>query len=63
MKNRELRNAIKESGIKHWQIADALKITEGTFCKMLRYELKPTEREMILQTVSELKQAAEKECE
>ena len=39
MKNQDIRNEINESGLKLWQIAEALGITDGTFSRKLRKEL------------------------
>lgn len=39
MDNIEIREAIKESGFKHWQIADMIGVADTTFCRMLRREL------------------------
>ena len=39
MKNQDIRHEIRESGLKLWQIAEALVITDGTFSRKLRKEL------------------------
>lgn len=39
MCNLDVREAIKNAGVYHYQVAEALGISEGTFCKMLRKEL------------------------
>ena len=48
MNNIEIREAIKESGFKHWQIADMIGIADTTFCRMLRRELPEDKKQEIL---------------
>lgn len=51
MINYELRKAIKESGFKHWQVADMLNVSEATFVRKLRRELSIAEKEKILNAI------------
>ena len=51
MINYELRKAIKESGFKHWQVADMLNVSEATFVRKLRRELSVPEKEKILNII------------
>jgi len=37
--NKEIREQIKALGLFHWQVADAIGISEHRFCQWLRYEL------------------------
>ncbi len=39
MCNLDIRSEIKASGVFHWQVAEALGVSEVTFCRMLRREL------------------------
>ena len=48
MNNIEIREAIKESGFKHWQIADMIGIADTTFCRMLRRDLPEDKKQEIL---------------
>ena len=48
MNNIEIRKSIKESGFKHWQIADMIGIADTTFCRMLRRELPEDKKQEIL---------------
>lgn len=45
VKNIKLREAIKRSGVRHWQVAEALGVGESTFGRMLRREL-PYEKKL-----------------
>ena len=60
MKNIDIRQEAKARGVKHWQIADKLEISEFYLCRKLRHELPLKEREAILEAINEIaKEAAE----
>lgn len=48
MQNLEIRQAILESGVKQWQIAEKLGISESSFSKLLRKELSGEKKKEIL---------------
>ena len=54
MKNIEIRNQLKETKIKHWQLAEKLGIADTTLCRKLRKELPEREKESILNAIEEL---------
>lgn len=54
MRNQEIRQAAKEKGVRHWQIAAALNVHETTFVKHMRSELPQDERKKILAIIEEL---------
>lgn len=51
MKNIEIRNALKEAGIKHWELAELLNISESTMCVRLRKELSDDEKHRIISII------------
>lgn len=55
MNNIEIRKAIKESGFKHWQIADIIGVADTTFCRMLRRELPEDRKQEILTAIQAAK--------
>ena len=55
MNNIEIREAIKESGLRHWQIADMTGVADTTFCRMLRRELPEDKKQEILTTIQRAK--------
>ena len=57
--NLEIRKAANDSGVRLWEIAMRLGITDGNFSRRLRSEFSIEERERVLQIVREI--AAEKE--
>lgn len=58
MTNQEIRQTAKNAGIKLWQIADKLGITDGNFSRKLRHELAEPEKQKILDIIAELAQGA-----
>lgn len=58
MNNQEIRRKAKETGVKLWQIADKLGITDVTFSKKLRHELAEDEKARILNIIAELAKGA-----
>lgn len=52
--NKEIRREIGARGLKQWQVADALGISEATLSKKLRKELPNDEKEKILAVIEEL---------
>lgn len=54
MKNMDIRLAAASSGVKLWQIADALGMTDGNFSRKLRKELPQEEKQMILEIIERI---------
>lgn len=54
IKNQEIRSAVKEAGIKMWQLADEVGIADTTLCRRLRHELSEAEKAHILEAISRL---------
>lgn len=52
--NMKIREKAKNSGVRLWQIADALGIQESMFSKRLRNELPEDEQERILAIIDKL---------
>lgn len=59
VKNQDIRDAAKKSGIKLWQIAEKLGIWDATLSRKLRKELPQEEKEKIFGIISELSKEAE----
>lgn len=53
--NADIREAIKAAGLKNWQIAEALKISENTLSRRMRHELAAGEKKQILEIIQDLK--------
>ena len=59
--NMEIRSNAKASGVRLWEVAEAIGITDGMFSRKLRRELPEAERRKILDIVADL--ARKKEAE
>lgn len=57
MANQDIRNEAKKAGVKFWQIADKLGISEPTITRLMRRELNVEKKEEILKIIAELKGA------
>ena len=55
-KNIDIRVAILEAKLKHYEIAEELGIHEFAFSRKLRYELTADEKQKILNVIEKLKQ-------
>ncbi len=55
MKNADIREEVKNAGLKLWQIADKLGITDASFSRKLRKELNAEEKARIRAIIAELK--------
>lgn len=54
MKNVEIRAAYMAHGIKQWELAKELGLSETHFSRKLRHELPPEEKECILAAIEKL---------
>ncbi len=54
MNNTDIRKYAKTHGVRLWQIADELGISEITMSRKLRYELSEDEKQKILEIINEL---------
>ena len=55
MSNQDVRKAIKQSGLTHWQVAEAFGVAETTFCRMLRRELSDDKKQRVYEAIETLK--------
>lgn len=56
MCNRVIKEKAREAGVRLWQIAEELGITDGTFSRKLRRELPEAEKERIFSIIEALKE-------
>lgn len=52
--NLDIRAAAKSAGVKLWEIADKLGITDSNFSRKLRHELPQVEKERIFSIIEEI---------
>ncbi len=56
--NQTVRDAAKRNGVKHWQIAEHLGISEPTIVRWLRLPLSPEKEQAILEAIKALSKEA-----
>jgi predicted XRE-type DNA-binding protein len=54
MANNDIRETIKQSALKQWQVAERFGLNEGNFSRLLRRELKPSQKTQILEIIKDL---------
>lgn len=54
MSNTDIRAEIMAAGLRHWQIAEHLGVSESWLCRKLRHELPEDEKEKIRSVIKEL---------
>lgn len=57
--NSDIRNEAKSHGIKHWQIAEKIGVSDQTIMRWLRVPLSDERKRMIIEAIEEL---AKGEC-
>ena len=57
-KNSDIRNEARKAGVKLWQIAERLNITDSTFSRKLRRELTVDEKAAIIAIINEIRGGA-----
>lgn len=56
IKNCDIRDAASKNGVKLWQIATQLNISDGNFSRKLRKEFSEAEKERIFEIINRLAQ-------
>lgn len=51
MANADIREAIRNAGVKHWQVAYALNVDESTLCRRLRRELSDDQKKAVFEAI------------
>lgn len=54
MKNKQIRDELKLKGVKQWELAEALGVSEFTFTRWLRKEVSETRRNELIEIISKL---------
>lgn len=64
MENIEIRNEAAKNGLRLWEVAEALGITDSTFSRKLRRELPSEQRDHILRMIGKIaERRAEREAD
>lgn len=59
--NKDIRKAVKESGITLWRLAEKIGIADSTLSVRLRHELSPADKELYMKAIKEAAEEMEKE--
>ena len=59
MNNLHIRKAIKEAGVRHYEVADALEISEATMVKLLRRQLDEKTNSRVLSAIEKARRRKE----
>ena len=59
-KNEEIKSALKEAGLKQWELAEKIGVGETTLSRWMRTELPAEKKQKMLQVIEDYD--AEKEC-
>ena len=49
--NSDVHNKIQKSGVRYWQVANALGLSDGHFSRKLRFELTTEEKVTVLEAI------------
>ncbi len=55
MANQDIKNEIKKSGLKQWEVAAELGFADSNFSRLLRFELQPEKKERIQGIITKLR--------
>ena len=53
-KNEEIKNSIKNAGLKLWQVAEKLNLNDGNFSRKLRKEFTDDEKKRVYEAIQVL---------
>ena len=59
MANDSIREAIKEAGVKYWEVADAYGVCDTNFSRLLRKELSGEKRERVFKAIEKVRVSKE----
>lgn len=62
MENQKIKDAAKAAGVRLWEVAEAIGISDGAFSRKLRRDLPEVEQRKILNIVEDLAQRKEAEA-
>ncbi|MBQ7828337.1 MAG: hypothetical protein IJ386_08745 [Clostridia bacterium] len=59
MKNIDIRKKLEETGVKHWELAEAFGVHPSTLCAKLRRELPEDEKARLCEIIDRLAEGKE----
>lgn len=61
--NQEVREAAQKNGVRLWEVAERLGVSETTFSKSLRHELPQPKKQHLLDLIAEIAEAQNRSAE
>ena len=61
--NQDIRRALRVNGVRHWELARAMGVSEATLCKWLRVEVETEKRDLMMKNITFLAELKNKEEE
>ena len=53
--NTDIRDCMRSAGVRQWEVAGQLGVSENTLVRKLRYPLDPEERKRVLEAIREIR--------
>lgn len=63
MANEAIREKVKATGVRYWEVAERIGVSDVTLCRQLRRELPETRQQLILRAIDELARRKEESDE
>ena len=54
MANEAIREKVKVTGVKYWEVAERIGVSDVTLCRQMRRELPEARQQLILRAIDEL---------
>lgn len=54
MANEAIREKVKATGVRYWEVAERIGVSDVTLCRQMRRELPEARQQLILQAIDEL---------
>lgn len=54
MANEAIREKVKVTGVKYWEVAEQIGVSDVTLCRQMRRELPEARQQLILRAIDEL---------
>lgn len=57
MRNQDLKDEMRIAGVRQWEVAEAIGVSEMTLVKWMRFELPEDKRQRVLQAIEQIKKS------
>lgn len=56
MANSEIKEMMRQYGVRQWEVAEGMKVSEFTLCRKMRHELKQKEKKQVEDIILKISQ-------